>query len=933
MIKNYFTKYSVYLLIFLISYPIVCNAQGKGKIIGKITDASTGENLPGANVILIGTNYGVSSDRFGYYKIEDIPFGTYTLKVSYIGYKSYSTSLELNRAKHTINVDVKLSISAITLKDIVVAGLLQGQVKALNQQMNAESIENVLSREEMRKFPDLNTAEALQRVPGVNIQKDEGEGTFVSVRGTEPRLTTITVDGQKLATSDVGDRITDLGIINSSQLASIKVIKALTPDMDAEGIGGQVNLVTRSPFDYENSIFKIEAGGGYFFQGDKPQYRISTSWTGFIGSKKLLGYTVSGSYYQNNINDRSTSASYADILDAHRELLPMNLDNFRLHNQESTRDHFGISGEFEYRPNKNNSFYLRGMYNQKLDEQNFWEDYYRISSGRFMSPNTVALSRFDCTYIYTVTRQQLISGAVGGVNNFDGLKLDYNLDYSYGNQVYPNSYPRLRNEWQMLSLTNFIIDLSNPDYPQFFATNRQTQDFFADPSLYAVDAQEYRYRKVNDFNYCGDFNIQLPYNIFSVPAQFKAGAKFESETKVRTALVTRYLWKGQGELYMTEVATGRTISNFLGHYLFAPMGDYDNGKAFIDKYQNLGLSLEENISQQEGFGGNYKNIENVSSFYLMSTFNVGNLTILAGIRDEFTNTNYNGTKIFDNNNGDYSYMEPSVTITNYNNIFPYLHFKYKITSTTNVRFAFTKSISRPNYWDLAPYFWVDPSDGGSISEGNPDLKPTISTNFDLMFAKYFHGIGVISVGGFYKILDRLIYDRTFQQIGGQYDGYTFDVPTNAGSSKLFGFEINWQQQFTFLPGFLNGFGIYANYTKTKSKASLKYREWTVLPGQAGDVGNLGLNYEKYGFTARISLNFTSPVLVGVGEEPKYDTYNDKERFIDFAGIYKVFSNLSVFLNLVNLTNERVRTYIGVPDKPTKIEYYGRQISSGIRLQI
>ena len=323
MQKNTITKSFYPMLAFFIVFSLSLQAQGTGKILGIVTDASTGEHLPGANIVLQGTNYGTSSDRFGEYRIEQIPLGNYTVDVSYIGYGAFTTNIELLSANYAINLDVSLELTALELGDVVVSGLLQGQVKALNQQLNAKEIKNVLSREEMEKFPDLNTAEVLQRIPGVNIARSQGEGTYVYIRGTEPRLTGVTVDGQKLATSDLEKRITDLGIINSSQLSSVEVTKSLTPDMDASGIGGQVNLVTRSPFDYEKPVFKIDGGGGYELQGDLPQYRISGSYTGFIGDEKLLGYSISGSYYQNNINGQSVEAVYNDIMDVRRNPLPL----------------------------------------------------------------------------------------------------------------------------------------------------------------------------------------------------------------------------------------------------------------------------------------------------------------------------------------------------------------------------------------------------------------------------------------------------------------------------------------------------------------------------------------------------------------------------------------------------------------------------------
>ncbi|RMD91790.1 MAG: TonB-dependent receptor, partial [Calditrichaeota bacterium] len=162
-----------------------------GRIVGRVTDASTGDFLPGANVILLGTNLGAASDRYGYYRIENVPVGNYRLQVKYIGYKDFETDVRVSDVGQTVKLDIALEVSAVEIGEVVVEGLREGQVKALTQQMNAPNIKNVLAREEMERFPDLNTAEVLQRIPGIAVQRSLGEGRFVNIRGTEPRLSNV----------------------------------------------------------------------------------------------------------------------------------------------------------------------------------------------------------------------------------------------------------------------------------------------------------------------------------------------------------------------------------------------------------------------------------------------------------------------------------------------------------------------------------------------------------------------------------------------------------------------------------------------------------------------------------------------------------------------------------------------------------------------
>jgi TonB-dependent receptor len=908
-------------------------AQNTGKIAGKVTDESNGGYLPGANIVLVGTNYGVSSDRYGNYQINNVPLGNYTLKISYIGYQDFSTSITLTNSKATVEVNAKLSLSAVEMNEVVVSGLLQGQVKALNQQLNANDIKNVLSREEMEKFPDLNTADVLQRVPGINISRSLGEGAFVYIRGSEPRLTGVTVDGQKLASSDDQERIIDLGVINSSQLSSVEVIKALTPDMDADAIGGVVNLVTRSPFDYEKSNLKVDLGGGYAVQDQKPLYRVSAAYTGFSGENKNIGYTISGSYYRNNIRGYSDEMTWDNVKDINGNTLPFVLTDFNLFDYNTKRDHYGLSGVMEFKLNDNNSLHVRAMYNHLNDEQSRNNVRWRLDKGDYLNATTVSKARMAFEFQNRDEIHDIIGGAFGGIHNFDNLKLDYDINYSYALQHKENP-GQLKSDWQLNQKPNMLVDVTNADFPQITLTN-VTQAYASDPANWEIDTQDYRVTNIKNYVFTATANVKLPYNMFSSPAELKGGVKFNVDRKDRAGIRAKYKWNGANTAYMDAVSNYGTIDKFLqDHYTFAPTIDNTKVRQFFDMYKGQANGLAETLvyDDTDGSGGDYQNREDIYAAYLMTTFNFGDLTVLAGARDEYTNTDYKGNQIFLDNNGDFLSMTPIENKRNYNNVFPYLHLRYRLASKTNLRFAVTRTIARPNYFDLAPYYWLNP-DGQSILKGNPGLVPTISTNLDLMFANYFQGIGVFSFGLFYKDMKDVTYTRTYQQVGGIYDGYDIEEPVNGGSAELYGFEVNWQQQFSFLPGFLNGFGIYGNYTYTKSKAKLQYRNWNVLPGQAGDVGNLGLSYEKGNLTARLSLNYSAAVLYQVGVSSDYDRYYDKSTHLDFTGIYKLFANLSLYVDWSNITNEPDREYYGVTTRPRLNNYFGWSMRSGIKLDL
>lgn len=905
-------------------------SQNFGTIKGKVIDESTGEGLPGANVVLVGTRFGSATDRFGEFSIEKVPFGNYQLKASFIGYEEFNTTVSLSSTNPTTYLQIKLKITAVRTEEVVVYGLMQGQAKALNQELTSIDIRNILSREEIEKFPDLNTAEALQRIPGVYTMRSLGEGTYVYIRGTEPRLTYIVVDGQKLASSSDNERSVDLGVVNSKQIAFIEIIKALTPDMDADGIGGAVNLITKSPFDRPGTDIRAEFGGGFAIQSKKPLYRFSITHSELITDK--FGLSLGINYYRNFITGHSNEFTWDNVKDVNNQTIPFALTDYRLFYYSTLREHYGLNSTFSFKLNENNSFNLRLMYNRRTDDQNRNMIRYRISSGKYLNATTITDARmaFEFQNRNEIHHNYLVS--FGGNHLLGPFALDYNLHYSLADQRKKDP-GQIKSEWALDSKVNLLIDLSNVDFPTFSITNKDLS-YVQDPSHWVIDNQDYRESTVKNNILIGSANLKYNYNLLGFPSELKLGAKVKIDAKKRDAYRGRYRWRGATTVLMSEVSTGETVDKFLKNkYTFAPMVDNSLLRNFFNRYRGLPTGLTETIvyNDPDGYGGNYNDKESIYASYIMTTVNIGNLTVLAGLRDEYTSTKYEGYQVFLDNRGNFLSMSPVSQEKKYNNVFPYIHLRYYLTEKTNIKLAFTKTIARPDFFDLAPYYWLD-AKNLTIVKGNPELVPTTSLNYDILFAHYFKGIGVLSLGLFYKDMDKVIYPRIYKQIGGPYDGYDITEPVNGGKAKLYGFEINWNQYFTFLPGILGGFGIFANYTYTKSKAQLLYRDWTTMPGQAADIGNLGLTYDKYNLTARLTVNYTSPLLYMVGKSPDYDRYQDKNIRLDLSAIYKLTERFSIYLDWINITDSPDREYYGVSSRPRLHNYYGWQLYLGLKIE-
>ena len=369
-------------------------------------------------------------------------------------------------------------------------------------------------------------------------------------------------------------------------------------------------------------------------------------------------------------------------------------------------------------------------------------------------------------------------------------------------------------------------------------------------------------------------------------------------------------------------------------YRQPPAFDPDQSWAFFDA--NKGKSLEGEILYEDSDGATYDATEDVYAFYGMTTLNFGNLMALAGFRNEMTKNDYTGHEVVFNEEGDYEGTTEITKTSDYNNFLPMLHLRYRITPNTNVRAAFTTGLARPNYEALVPFRIINREDE-EMSIGNPGLKPTTSMNFDLLAEHYFQGIGLLSGGVFHKQLKKIMYPSQYELEEGTYEGYEVEQIVQGDDASLTGLEINWQQQLTFLPGWMSGFGVYANYTWTTSDASIVFggEERTDIPlaGQSANMANFAISYEKGGFTGRVGLNYHGKFLFELGESEDEDSYYDNHIQWDLAASQQITNGVHFYLQAINLNNEPMRYYLGNTARPLQREFYSWWMHAGFKFEM
>lgn len=900
-------------------------AQTKGKITGRVTDASTNDKLPGANLFLKGTNYGAASDRTGQFRIDNVIPGSYELVCSYMGYDKFSTEVNVTAGGVT-EVYVELKSSYVEMEEIVVQGERQGQVKALSQQRTSNTIKNVVSEEQMQRFPDLNTAEVLQRIPAVSIERDQGEGRYVLVRGTEARLNSMTVNGERLPSPDGGERAVPMDVISSEQLASIEVTKALTPDMDGDAIGGSVNLVTKSAFDYQGRYFNISTGGGYGDLMGKPLYQGGFTYADQFGANKNIGLTVSGSYYQSNRGSHNNEMEWGSEDDVNDNEIPWALQNIELRDYDVKRDRYGLTSNLDYQMNDNSLMFLRGMFNKRTDLERRNRLRIRPEKGDYNSATEIFEGAIDRELKDRTENQTIYNVAAGGKHNFNKFDLDYTVSYSYAEEEKPEL---LESAFELDEDADMRLNLSDTDLPKYTITNLNN-GYELNSANYELDEIVYEENLTTDKDFTTSFNIKYPYLLKGFSSDLKVGAKLRMKSKEQNDKAWEYGWEGDDDILMSQFKGDAPPDDFLdGNYNLGFRLDPDKMRDFFEANRDVEGKFEGEVNREDTDAATYTANENLYAYYGMTTVNMDNLMILAGVRHELLQIDYTGNDVQIDEDGDYESTTEVKEDKLIQHVLPMIHLRYRLSPATNIRTAFTSSISRPNYYDLVPYRFVVREDEEMLL-GNPKLEPTTAYNFDLLAEHYFQGIGIISGGFFYKSLDKIIYEYTYEQSGGAFDGFEITQPVQGKSATLYGIEVNWQQQLTFLPGFWNGLGIYANYTYAKSSADLPDRDDTTLPGQAGNVANFAISYEKYGFSGRVGLNYHGKFISEIGEDEDHDIYYDNHLQLDISATQNITKGLQVYFQAINLNNEPLRYYIGETSRPIQREFYSWWMHAGLK---
>jgi len=844
-----------------------------GRIVGSVADASTGEPLPGVNLLLVGTRYGAGTGQRGDFTIERVPAGDYTLRASYIGYETIRRDVTVERGE-TVRLDLSMNVQAVSGAEVTVLGTrASGQAKALNQQKNAPNVINVIASDRIGNFPDATVPATLQRVPGINIQRDQGEARYVQIRGGSAGMTQVSFNGANIPSPEGEERQVALDAIPIELMGSIEVSKAITPDMEAEATGGAVNLITKRP--PARQTLQIEGGTGYGTIRDEWTGKGSVTYGNQFGD---LGVLVSGSFNHRRFGSDDVEAEYSLAENpADDQVAEMEQRVYDI-----TRQRTGVTAFVDYNLGPESRVFVNGVFTELFDDE--------------YQPNLISIPEDQALEYEIAPREETartynLTG--GGEHRLGSTLLEYK-----GGIVHSEEDTPVENT--LLLIREGVSFDPSVDGPR---TNPSSVSGFA------FDEYERESKEVNNTDVFAQADLTVPYTLGEMNGDLKFGGKIRNKNADQSVELFAFgLADGASDITLSQIGSPFSVDDYEpGSFYPFPNQTVSTGavNGFADRFSDQ-LEREKDL---EGDTEDYDILERTVAGYVMTELDVTDrLLVLPGLRYERTTLEADG-KQFDAE----SETLTDVTEENdYGQLFPMLHIRYRVSDNTNLRAAVTRTLERPNYFFSVPF---SIRDGNEVERGNPQLDPMTSINYDVIAEHYSESVGVISAGAFAKQLSDPIFTSTFTE-----NGTTVFQPDNASSGYILGVELNLQRQLLFLPSPLDGLDVTANYTYTDSEAELDSGRTVRLPGQTDENWNFALGYEKYGFSARLSFNYSGEYIEELGA-PLETFYVDDHFQIDALISYQFTRQLSTELELVNLNNEPFTRYQGRPSRPAQQEFY------------
>jgi TonB-dependent receptor len=994
--------YLISLVFFFSTQSLV--AQSTGAIKGRVFDRETGDVLVGASVVVQGTSLGAAADFEGEFYVTHAPSGKQTLRISYIGYQTLTIQVTIVE-NEILKQDFRLSVQSVEGETVIITAQARGQNAAINQQLSSTGITNIVSADRIREIPDANAAESIGRLPGISIKRSSGEGNEIVVRGLQPKFNIVTINGISMPSTNENNTAVGLAGISQNMLDGIEVRKTLRAEDEANVVGGIVDLkLATAPKDLHGDAILEGMYNG--LTNNLGSYRSSVHISNRFFDDKL-GVIGQLNLEQADKTNNALSAGYnRDTRTTDNRGVFLTNGNFQ--KNDITRNRLGATVLLDYKL-PNGKIQVNSIYSN-FDEDR-WErnDIYNVASGSVAaSRNMRSVSEKNYTLVNNFNLEtEVFGGATFDIGaaftngrrkaytNAMGFVYDINITPPIAQAFYQNPYGKTAYDL----IPNIIDTGSTADNYKISRLFREDRNFWENENTFQTNLSmpftlsnqlsgsvkfggKMRYKERNfDYGYDGDAGgiyggdsdilIEILNDNPEIPWPFA----WSNRPGNKNELPAYPLYGDGPEKILNDKFS---IKDFAQRKWV----DQIIQRARASNWANLGQWYQ---TVSSDLANDYQGNEKLYAGYLMIVLNWGKIISLnAGVRYEKEETNYSGYGVVDIVSSVNDILDTLKAVKRINEYFlPSATVRFNYSDWGDVRLAYSKSLARPEYYAFIPHYSADIR--GSLSgntqagyftaasgaAGNIHLEPAVSNNFDLIFSLYNNNIGLFTIGGFYKEIDKFFYQANFEvidpSIDNQYlrdNNYNFSVPKGQyiniwlnldQASYLRGAELSWQTNFWYLPFPLNGLVLGVNYTKIESKAyyytpqkvKVYYgtRPWEFtetridsfqtqsLVDQPNDILNISVGYDYKDFSIRVAYNFQGKTLSYKSNYVETDGYTHNYSRLDLSVRQKLpIEGLSVQFLLSNLTQEAEKSYTFTDRYNNSEQFYGMTGSLGIRYE-
>jgi TonB-dependent receptor len=921
------------LMVFCLFLTIAAQGQGgRGAISGAVKDSANAV-LQGAKVEMQPALRPITTDGQGDFFVNDVPDGTYQVTVTYVGFAPYHGSVTVTGGQ-VASLDVKLQVATRADEVVVTADRPHGEAEAINRTLAADNILQVLPADVITSLPNANIADALGRMPSVSIERDEGEGKYVQIRGTEPRLSNTMVDGVTIPSPESGVRQIKLDTIASDLVDSVEINKTLQANIDGDGIGGSVNLVTKTASDTPTIVLYGIGGYTHIIGGRDVYQGGATLGKRFLSDKKLgtlVGFTYD--YNGRGINDIEPVPTPGSATPHY--------DSQDMRDYIYNRTRWGVTGSTDYKLSEGSGIALRMLFSTFRNWGNKWA--YTMNDGATPS------------YSQDWRRPSMAIGSLNlaGHHAFGNNTILWNADVARSRSLSGSGGANF--SWvgdPNAQCTNVPgVSVYRPGWASCIGSGVAAQDNAFDRNNYGFVEFDYpTFGESAQLNleasgsYARLYHFGTRYETIEFGAKIRNAHKFDNT--YNESICTDDQCGGSNPI---PIAQHREWYSTFSDPVYYD-GTYGGKYPAVTDWGLLRGWVQAKISQLSIVGGpgvngnNYDLIERIPAGYVMNTIELASrVRLVTGLRIEATHVD---TTSFDETSNTLSYKAGG----DYTNILPSASLRFALDKDSDLRLVYGRGVARPDPEDISaavsqPTLNQTPV---TISIGNPNLKAEQANNYDLLFERSLTHTGLLQLGYFYKDLtDPIAYEefystQTFPHVP---PGTRILVtePINAGSAYVQGFEIGFQQRMAYLPGVIGGFGLSANYSHTASQArDLPGRsDQPALLRDAPNVWNISPTYDTSKFSMRVGMTYDSAMIYqyqwqdGLDPSgihgPSGDNYLYGHFQFDTQASYNLPKGFQVYAYGLNMNNEVFGFYNGGPQYMVQREYYHPTYAAGLRL--